>query len=131
MAGCDERDPPEAGLERRLIRDEIRLARDEERIAQEERWIRRNWWLALALAGLLTLTIAALAISVVALDAGGRGGRAVPEPAEDGGRPEQREHPRGEGAREGDVPRRHHARRRRRLHRRGRARRDHHQRARR
>lgn len=66
---------PETELERRLhadeqriIGDEIRLARDEERIAQDERWIRRNWRLALALSGLLALTIVALVISIMALN---------------------------------------------------------------
>jgi hypothetical protein len=55
-------------LRGRIIRDEIRLARDEERIAEEERGIRRNWRLALALAGLLVLTVTALILSVVALN---------------------------------------------------------------
>lgn len=55
-------------LRRRIIRDEIRLARDEERIDEEERGIRRNWWLALSLAGLLVLTVTALVLSVVALN---------------------------------------------------------------
>ncbi len=55
-------------LEQRVIRDEIRLARDEERIAQEENWIRRNWRLELVLAGLLALTMAALVLSIVALN---------------------------------------------------------------
>lgn len=54
--------------EHRMIRDEIRLARDEERIEEDERWIRRNWRLALALSGLLALTVAALVISVLALN---------------------------------------------------------------
>lgn len=58
----------EDGLEQRVIRDEIRLARDEAIIAQEQNWIRRNWRLELALAGLLALTIAALVIAVVALN---------------------------------------------------------------
>ena len=58
----------EEELEKRVIRDEIRLARDEERIAQEENWIRRNWRLELVLAGLLALTIAALVLSIVALN---------------------------------------------------------------
>lgn len=56
------------GLEQRVIRDEIRLARDEELIAQEENWIRRNWRLELALAGLLALTIAALVVAIIALN---------------------------------------------------------------
>ncbi len=54
--------------EQRILGDEIRLARDEQRIEQEERWIRRNWRLALALSGLLALTIVALVISIVALN---------------------------------------------------------------
>lgn len=58
----------EKELEQRVIRDEIRLARDEERIAQEENWIRRNWRLELVLAGLLALTIAALVLSIAALN---------------------------------------------------------------
>ncbi|MBJ7456018.1 MAG: hypothetical protein JHC74_08160, partial [Thermoleophilia bacterium] len=55
-------------LEQRVIRDEIRLARDEERLAQDEGWIRRSWRLELVLAGLLALTIAALVLSIVALN---------------------------------------------------------------
>jgi hypothetical protein len=55
-------------LRGRLIRDEIRLAHDEERLEQEEQWIRRNWRLALALSGVLALTILALVLSVVALN---------------------------------------------------------------
>src|SRR5262245_33390802 len=82
MAGEGAQDPPGGGaepggnawrsadlaLERRIVHDEIRLAADEERIAQEERWIRRNWWLALTVGGLLALTIAALVVSVIALN---------------------------------------------------------------
>jgi hypothetical protein len=83
MAGAGEHDPPDsssgsdrpddsgaadAELKARIVRDEIRLARDEQRIAQEERWIRRNWWLELALGAILALTVAALVISVMALD---------------------------------------------------------------
>ena len=83
MAGAGEHDPPDsssgsdrpddsaaadAELKARIVRDEIRLARDEQRIAQEERWIRRNWWLELALGAILALTVAALVISVRALN---------------------------------------------------------------
>jgi hypothetical protein len=55
-------------LHRRIVRDEIRLANDEERIEEEERWIRRNWRLELALAGILALTVLALALSITALN---------------------------------------------------------------
>lgn len=62
-------------LERRLTADEARLERDEseltraeDRLAEEERWIQRNWRLALALGAILALTIAALVISVIALN---------------------------------------------------------------
>jgi hypothetical protein len=37
-------------------------------VTEEERWVQRNWRLALALAGILILTIAALVISVFALN---------------------------------------------------------------
>jgi hypothetical protein len=47
---------------------EARLDADEARLAVEERWIRRNWLLALVLALTLLLTIAALVVSVVALN---------------------------------------------------------------
>ena len=60
--------PADEELRRRVIRDEIRIAHDEERIDEEERWIRRNWRLALALGGLLALTIAALVVGLVALN---------------------------------------------------------------
>ncbi|HMN98801.1 MAG TPA: hypothetical protein PKD59_05260 [Miltoncostaeaceae bacterium] len=55
-------------LKQRLLRDEIRLAHDEERIEQDERWIQRNWRLALALGGVLALTVLALVLSVIALN---------------------------------------------------------------
>lgn len=65
----------DAELDRRLTADEARLARDEreltrteDRVAEEERWIQRNWRLALALGAILALTIAALVISVIALN---------------------------------------------------------------
>jgi hypothetical protein len=64
----DDWSAADAELKGRIIRDEIRLARDEERIAQEERWIRRNWWLEIALGAILALTIAALVISAIALN---------------------------------------------------------------
>lgn len=55
-------------LKQRLLRDEIRLAHDEERLQQDERWIQRNWHVALALGGVLALTVVALVLSVVALN---------------------------------------------------------------
>jgi hypothetical protein len=55
-------------LKQRLLRDEIRLAHDEERIEQDERGIRRTRLMALALGGVLALTVLALVLSVVALN---------------------------------------------------------------
>lgn len=57
-----------AADEARLGRDEARLAADEYRLAEDETWIRRGWFLGLALGVLLLLTIAALVLAVVALN---------------------------------------------------------------
>jgi hypothetical protein len=66
---ADEVETPDRDdLRGRLVRDEIRLAHDEERIEEDERWIRRNWRLALALSGVLAITIVALVLSIVALN---------------------------------------------------------------
>jgi hypothetical protein len=54
--------------EERLTRDETRLYAQEQRLADEGRWLHRAWRLELVLGGVLALTIAALVISVVALN---------------------------------------------------------------
>jgi hypothetical protein len=47
---------------------EARLKEDERKLAEDEREVKRNWVLGLALTGILAVTIAALVISVVALN---------------------------------------------------------------
>jgi len=76
MPDEDDRTTPGDGPERRRPPGwtpsdawlEARLEEDERRLAEEEKEVRRNWALVIALGLLLALTVAALVVSVVALN---------------------------------------------------------------